>query len=271
MDNEKKEIHIVPPDIMVKAAATALGMLALFLLVSTASALLELKYVGAGISPTNTISISGQGEVFAIPDTATFSFTVSETGKDVASAQTKATAKTNDTIDYLKEQGIKEIDIKTTDYSVNPQYEWSNQICTSNGYCPPGRQTIIGYEVSQTILVKIHDTDQAGTLLSGVGSRGVSNVSGLNFTVDDEDALKAEARDKAIKQAKEKAEVLAKSLGVSIVRVVSFNENNYGGPVPMYAKMETMAADAGGMGAAPQIPTGQNKITSDVSVTYEIR
>lgn len=270
MDIEKKEIHIMPPALMVKAAATALGMLALFLLVATASELRSFKYIGAGISPTNTINVSGQGEVFAIPDTATFSFTVSETGKDVASAQTKATKKTNDTIDYLKKEGIAEIDIKTTDYSVNPQYEWSTQICTSNGYCPPGRQTIIGYEVSQTILVKIHDTDKAGTLLSGVGSRGVSNVSGLNFTVADEDALKAEARDKAITEAKTKAEVLAKSLGVSIVRVVAFNENNYGGPVPMYAKMEIMSADSS-LGEAPEIPTGQNKITSDVSVTYEIR
>ena len=251
-------------------AATALGMLAIFLLVGTVSEIRNYRYIGAGISPTNTINVSGEGEVFAIPDTATFSFTVNETGKDVATAQTKATKKANDTIDYLKGQGIAEIDIKTTDYNVNPQYEYASQICTSNGYCPPQRQTIIGYEVSQTILVKVRDTDKAGTLLSGVGSRGVSNVSGLNFTVADEDALKAEARDKAITKAKAKANVLAKSLGVSIVRVVAFNENDYGGPVPMYAKMETMSADAGSA-PVPQIPVGQNKITSNVSVTYEIR
>jgi len=272
MEIEKKEIHIVPPELIIKAGAAALGMLALFLLVGTVSELRSYKYIGAGISPTNTINVSGTADVFAIPDTATFSFTIDETGKDVATAQKTATKKANDTIDYLKAQGIADVDIKTTDYSVNPQYQWSSQICTNNGYCPPQKQTIIGYEVAQTVSIKIHDTSKAGDLLSGVGSRGVSNVSGLQFTVADEDALKAQARDKAITQAKAKADVLAKSLGVSIVRVVGFNENTNGGPVPMYAKAAGMTMSADSVAApAPQIPTGQNKITSDVNVTYEIR
>lgn len=253
-------------------AATALGMLALFLLVATAGDIRGFRYIGAGIAPANTISVSGEAEVFAVPDTAVFSYTVSETAKDVASAQTIATKKSNAIIDYLKSQGIAEIDIKTIDYNVNPKYEYTAQACPLNGgYCPPGKQTIVGYEVSQTVSVKVHDTSKAGELLSGVGSRGVSDVSGLTFAIADEDALKASARDKAIAEAKAKAEVLAKSLGVSLVRVVGFDENTGGGPVPMNARIETMAADKGLAVPVPNIPVGQNKITSNVNVTYEIR
>jgi uncharacterized protein YggE len=251
--------------------ALALGMLALFLFILTLSTFRSYQYIGAGIQAANTISVSGEGKVFAIPDTATFSFTVSETAPDVTAAQAKATKSGNAIIDYLKSAKIKDTDIQTTDYSVSPQYQYGSQICSQNGYCPPQKQTISGYQVSQTVLVKVRDTTQAGAILSGVGTRGVSYVSGLQFTVDNEQALQAQARDKAIADAKKQADVLAASLGVSIVRVTGFNENTGGQPVPMYAKMEMSGAASADAVQSPTIPTGQNTIISNVSVTYEIR
>lgn len=254
-------------------AAAALGMLAVFLLIATIGELKGLRFIGSGVAATNTISVSGEGEVFAVPDIATFSVTVREKAKQVKDAQTVATEKGNDIIAYLKEQGIEEKDIKTADYSVTPEYEWVQAAsCAPDRYCPPGKQVLTGFQVSQTLAVKVRDTKKAGDLLSGVGSRGASEVSGLSFEIDDEDALKAEARDMAITQAKEKAEVLADSLGVSLVRVVGFYENE--GPVyPMYGKggaeraFDVQAASA----VPPEIPVGENKIVSNVSVTYEVR
>ena len=253
------------------AATWALGFLALFLLVSTISEFKSLRFIGSGVAATNTISVNGEGEVFAVPDTATFSVTVREKAKEVKDAQDAATKKGNDIIAYLKDGGVEEKDIKTVDYSVSPDYEWSQGACPQGGYCP-GKQALVGYQVSQTLSVKVRDTKKAGDLLSGVGSRGATEVSGLSFTIDDEDALKAEARDKAIVQAKEKAEVLAKSLGVSLVRVVGFSESGDGREI-YYAK--TSAALGIGMGGdvytAPEIPAGENKIVSNVSIVYEIR
>ncbi len=250
--------------------SSALGALALFLLVLTIGQLKSYEYIGSGVTATNTISVTGEGEVFAVPDTATFSFTVDQTAKDVASAQASATKTSNDVIAYLKQQGIADTDIQTTDYSINPQYSYQQAACppiapqvynagsvsgSAGGaiYCPPGKQTITGYEVAQTISVKVHDTSKAGTLLSGIGSRGVSNVSGLTFTVANQDTIDAQARDKAIAQAKTKAETLAKSLGVSIVRVVGFSENG-NSPIPYYAKASGMALDSAAA-PAPEIPT----------------
>src|SRR3989344_5244427 len=266
MDIEKKEIHIVPPQRIQSAAMFAIIMLGVFLLTLTLSTLKQYHYIGSGISASNTISVSGDGEVFAVPDTATFSVTVQEEAKDVKSAQEVATKKGNDIKAYLKSQGVDEKDIQTTDYSVYPQYDYTNTVC-SGGYCPPGKQVLRGFQVSETITVKVRDTQKAGDLLAGVGSKGASSVSGLNFTIDDQDALEAEARDEAIAKAQEKAEVLADSLGVSIVRVVGFSESGSYPPMP-YAYGMGGARDAVmSKAVAPEIAVGPNKITSNVTVT----
>ena len=254
-----------------------LGVLALFLLVGTAIELKQYGLVGSGVTATNTISVDGTGDVYAVPDTATFSVTVDEKAKDVKTAQDAATKKSNAIVAYLKQQKIDEKDIQTTDYNIQPNYEWQQAACPMNATvpCPSGRQVLIGYEVSQTLSVKVRDTTKAGDILAGVGGLGASQVSGLAFTIDSEDAVKAQARDKAIAQAKTKAQVLAKSLGVSLVRIVGFSENTNGNVMRVYsAKSDMMSSGAGiaPMAApAPDIQTGQNKITSNVSVTYEVQ
>ena len=270
MDEGTRELHISPPPLIVKMAAVTLGALALFLLIQAVSALKQFHFIGSGVTASNTISVSGTGDVFAVPDRATFTVSVHEEAKTVADAQDSATKKSNAIIEYLKGAGVDEKDIKTTNYSVNPKYEYSQAVCQP-GYCPPGKQTLTGFEVYQTVEVKVKDTKKAGDLLTGVGSKGASEVSGLSFTIEDEDALKAQARDKAISQAKGKADALAKQLGVQIVRVVGFSEDNN---TPVYYG-RAMAADSMSVGKgaapAPELPTGENKITSNVSITYEIR
>jgi len=261
----------MPPHRMQIAGIFALSMLGVFLLVLTLSSLKAYHYIGSGVAASNTISVSGDGEVFAVPDTATFSVTIQEEAKDVKAAQEVATKKGNDIVAYLKSQGIDEKDYQTTDYSVYPQYDYIQAKCTSD-YCPGGKQVLRGFQVTQTLTVKVRDAKKAGDLLAGVGSQGASSVSGLSFTIDDQDKLDAEARDKAIAKAKVKAEALADALGVEIVRVVGFSEGG-NGPV-YYAK--TMALGMGGamdsaVPPSPEIAVGQNKITSNVTITYEIR
>src|SRR3989344_1020535 len=212
-------------------AAAALGVLALFLAVGVIGELKGLRFSGTGVPATNTISVTGEGEVFAVPDMGTFSVTVQEEAKEVQDGQEVATEKVNEIIAFLKGEEVEEKDIKTTDYSVYPQYDYLQETCRE-GYCPPGRQELRGFQVSQTLTVKVRDTKKAGELLSGVGSLGASQVSGLSFTIDDEDELKAEARNMAIEDAQTKAAELANQLNVQLVRIVGFYENDYGYPVP---------------------------------------
>jgi uncharacterized protein YggE len=251
----------------------------IYMLVLTINEFKTGQYIGRTVNSQNTITVSGEGEVLAKPDIATFSFTISEEGKTVAEAQKKATDKLNKAIDAVKKGGVNgDKDIRTLEYRINPKYEYYYQptplACTST-YCPPTpvkEPKIVGYEVSQTTEVKVRKLEGAGELLTSVGNLGVQYVGNLQFKVEDEDAVKQEAQAKAIKEAREKAERLANQLGVSLVRVANFSESNYS---PLYYGRGGVAVDSMSYSEkaveAPTISTGENQITSNVTITYEIR
>ncbi|MBI3305535.1 SIMPL domain-containing protein [Candidatus Nomurabacteria bacterium] len=266
-----------------KALFAFLVVLSLFFAVKL---LAEFRSYGMmGSSNANTITLSGHGEVTAIPDIASVYFTISKDAKTVKDAQEAVAVIEKKALDLLKAKGVADKDIKTSDASFYPKYEYREAICPpiplgSSGsgvessmpspyYCPPGKQTITGYTASESITVKIRNTDDASAIMQGLGATGVSNLSGPNFAIDDEDALKAEARKKAIEDAREKAETLAKDLGVKLGRIANFSEDGgYGGPI-YYAKDSMMGA--GSAPAPAELPKGENTISSDVTITYEIR
>jgi uncharacterized protein len=250
-----------------------LAIVILFFVAKTINEFRESAYIGKDVPVNNVISVSGKGEAVDIPDLVIFSYTVTEEGATVAAAQKKATDKTNKALAFLKESGIEDKDVKTIGYNVQPQYDYTQGICTQYS-CPPGKQILRGYQVTQSIEVKVHDITKAGEILSGIGALGVQNVSGLTFTFDDEDKLKNEARNEAITDAKAKAEILAKQLNVKLVRIISFNES---ADYPMYYE-RAMSSDTYGKGGvaniaapAPSVPAGENKVISNVNITYEIR
>lgn len=216
----------------------------------------------------NTITVDGEGKITVVPDIATVSFSVTEDATTASQAQDAAAKKINVALAVAKQQGVAEKDIKTTSYSISPKYN-TPQPCYA-GYCPSYDQRVIGYTSSQTVEVKVRKIDDVGKVLSSLGDAGVSNLYGPNFTVDNIDKVREQAREAAIADARAKAKVLAKDLGVSIVRVASFYEN--GVPVYYYGKggaaMDSVSAAPA---AAPQIPAGENEITINVSVSYEIR
>ena len=126
------------------AAFAVLVLLATFLGAEVLNAIKQNDYIGRGIVASNVISVSGTGEVFAVPDTGTFSFSVVEVGKTVGVAQDLAAKKVNAIIDAVKSLGVAEKDIKTTGYNSYPKYEYSAMPICANVYCPPTRQILIG-------------------------------------------------------------------------------------------------------------------------------
>lgn len=257
------------------AATGLLGILFIFVLILAIQHIKEIRYVGSA-DTTSTINVDGSAHIVAVPDIATFSFTVTETAKTVAEAQTKATTKINNALKTLRDQGIADKDISTQSYNINPHYEYQRSVCPASStgaviYCPEGKSVLTGYDVSQTVEVKVRDLTKAGTILTSIGSLGVQNVNSLQFSVDEPNKVKAEARSKAIAAAKEKADVLAKQLGVRLVRVISFSESDgYYPPRPVYNAYGKGGADMA-VQSAPEIPAGEQKVTSQVSITYEIQ
>jgi uncharacterized protein YggE len=264
-------------------------MLGLYLIVLIIGELKTVGYIGVNPNQTNTISVNGTGDAYAIPDVATFSFTVTDTEKAVVDAQTKATAKVNAALAVVRAAGVADKDISTNSYSINPHYEYQTAVCPtpvynggSNGvmipsiaptptYCPPSKNVLTGYDVSESVSVKLRDLTKAGALLTALGSAGVDNLNGPSFDVDNPDAVQADARAKAIVDAQAKAQLLAGQLGVRLGAITSFSENNSGYPRPIMYAMDSAVGAKSVPAAAPEVPAGQQKVTDAVSITYQIQ
>lgn len=243
-------------------------VLGLFLLVSTVKAMRESRFVGSGLNATNVISVTGQGKIERSPDTAKIAFSVRVEKKDLKAGQDEVSGK----IDAIKKDliaaGIEEKYIKTDSYTSYPQYDYPR--CYS-GICPTSNPTLRGYEVNHSITVSIKDLTKVDVVLGILAEGGVTDMNGPNFGFEDDKAIAREARDLAITDAKAEADKLAKSLGVRIVRIVSFSENGGGYPVPMYALDSAMNQESKAGMTTPVIPVGVNKVESNVTIVYEIR
>jgi len=222
-----------------------------------------------------SITVSGNGEVFAVPDVAQFSFTITKDAKTMAEAQKLVSDLGNNLIEKLKMSGIDEKDIKTEGFNAYPKYE--NKVAMgmpcSPTYCPPydGNPVITGYTVSHTYSVKVRNLEKSSDIAKLLTDANVSSINGPDFTIADLDSIKNDARDKAIADAKEQAKILAKQLGVRLGDIVDFQVVDNGGyPMPMYDRAMTSAAGIE-KAVAPDIEPGQSDIKIQVQITYRIR
>ncbi|MDP1538825.1 MAG: SIMPL domain-containing protein [bacterium] len=238
-------------------------VLGLFLIVLTVSTAIDIK--NKLEETENTITVTDTGTIYAKPDLAVANFSVVVEAKTVGEAMSENTQKMNAVISFMKEQGIEDKDLKTTNFNIYPRYEWYD----STQYYPSGKRVLVGYEVTQTLQVKIRNIEKIGEILEGGTSAGANEVSDLEFTIDNQDELKKQARKEAITKAKAKAEELAKELGINLVRISNFSESSV---LPYFYSMKEAAVGMGGDEAlAPSIQTGENKIEVTVSITYEIK
>ncbi len=238
------------------------------------SLVLVLAIVGlAGCSPDNTvlgategINISGQqegiwvtgtGEVAAIPDVAILSLGVEAQATTVAEAQAQAAEAMDAVMDVLNDYGVAPKDIKTQYYSIYPLRRWDD-----------GKETLIGYRVTNTVTAKIRNIEDTGSIIDAVTSAGgdYTRINGISFTVDDQDAYKVEAREEAMADAKAKAEQLAELAGVTLGKPTYINES--GGYIPIYYDLREAAVGS----PAPMTPIspGEMEISLSVQVVYSI-
>ena len=217
-----------------------------------------------------SISVTGEGEVTAVPDIATVNFTVRESAKTVPEAQKLAEAKIAAGLKALEALKVEKKDTKTLSYTVNPKYE-SQVTGYCNGYvCPPSKSVITGYEVAQSVSVKVRKVDQAGEVIGVLGKVNITEISGPEFTVDDIEKVKADAKALAIEKAKEKAKITAKALGVSLGSITSFSDDNRGYYPAMYSS-KTMSVGGVEASDAVSLPQGESVIKSRVTITYMLK
>jgi hypothetical protein len=218
-----------------------------------------------------SVTVTGEGEVTAAPDIATISLTVRESGKTVPEAQKAVEAEIAKINDAVGKLGVDKKDVKTTSYIVTPKYESTQMGACTSYICPPVKQVITGYEVAESLSVKIRKVDTAGDVLSAVGAAGATEINGPDFTVDDMDKAKADAKAIAIKKAQAKAEATASALGMSLGTVMSFSEDNGGMYAPMMYRASAGMVAMDAKTESVTLPQGESVIKSQVNITYTLK
>ncbi len=242
-------------------AAVVLIILAVYLVMLTRNAWKEYNYIGQSPEFEDRITVEGEAKVTAIPDVASLSIGLTTEKNSVEQAQVENTQKMNQIVSLLKNDfKIADQDIETSQYSIRPKYSWAND-----------RQEIIGYEVNQSVSVKVRDFANIGEIIARAGQNGSNQVSGPNFTIDDDETYKEQARQQAIDNAQAKAKVLANQLGIKLGPVVNFSESS---DQPIYYDNYAKSAVMGFGGAedtlAPQIEAGSDEVMVRVYISYEI-
>ncbi len=206
------------------------------------------------------IEVNGEGRAAVAPDMAILSFSVVTDGKTAREALDGNSKAMTDVLAALRTGGIADRDLQTSGFAVNPQYRYPEN---NNGTEPP---TLIGYQVANTLTVRLRDVAKLGAIIDQAVTLGVNQGGSIQFTNDKPDATLNEARKAAVTDAIAKARTLAEAAGVKLGRVIEINENAARPePMPMARAMAKDMAES-----AVPIANGENNYNVTVNVTFAI-
>ena len=215
--------------------------------------------LAAFISPAwaadpRTISMTGHGEVRAVPDMTQVSAGVTSNASTAAQALAANSSRMKSVFAALEKLGVPQRNIQTTSFFVSPQY-------TNGDNNNPRRLT--GYQVNNEVSVRLEDVAKLGSTLDALVTAGANQMNGINFSIRDSGPVLEKARVAAIADARARAETYARAGGVSLGPILSISENGTEPPRPMY-RMATLAA------SPVPVAAGEQSVTADVSVVWEI-
>ena len=206
------------------------------------------------------IWVSGEGKVSVVPDVAILSLGVEVQSDTVAEAQSWAAKVMTDVLDELDNRGIAKKDIQTRHFSIYPVRRWSEK---------DAKEVLIGYRVTNTVMAKVRDVDETGTIIDAVTKVGGDyiRINNISFSIDDPTPYYEEAREKAMADAEAKAKQLADLGDVKLGKITYISE---GGLVSI--ARETFIEAPIPMPAAPPTPIspGETEIRLSVQVAYSI-
>ncbi len=257
---ENQSSFFVIGDHAKKLLWTLVGILLVYVIIFTATLirnnLEQYHFIGQTEGHDKTIVVSEMATVTMKPDVAMTNIGMLSKGETVKEAQDTNTKTMNKVIASLKKLGVKEADIRTTQYNVHPIYNYTEEGREENGF-----------EVSQNLYVKIRNLDKANQVIAIAGNTGANSVGGLQFTIDDPEMYKQLAREEALQKVKLKASHLSNTLGVELVGVVGYNEFDGNQGNIQYSKFSADAVGAERINIQP----GESSLEMTVSVTYQIR
>ncbi|MCX8007464.1 MAG: SIMPL domain-containing protein [Coriobacteriia bacterium] len=206
--------------------------------------------------PPNTVSARGTGTALGAPDQAEMSFGLTVNRKDARSALADASAAAKKVAAAVKKAGIPADDIQTQNVSVYPQY-------SSEGKDRP--PTVTGYSANISVRVRMRDIEKIGAVITAATDAGATEISGPSFSLSEDAPVAAEAIEKAVSDARRRANAMAEAAGKAVGEVLSISEAAVTAP-PVYG-------DYYGRSAAADVPIepGQIDVTAQVVVVFELK
>ena len=201
-----------------------------------------------------TVSADGTGEVFVAPDIAAVYFSVITEGTDAETVRDQSTEEYNQVVAFLKERGVEEGSIATTNVFLNPQYDWSGET-----------QKIVGYTMQTDITVSDIPIGELGSLLDEAVSRGINGIQNVQYLSSAYDEKYQEALQLAVENARSKAEAMAEASGISLGSVTGVTEYT-ADTGARYAKNQASMAVA----AEAAADAGMNMMPGELSIKAEV-
>lgn len=224
---------------------------------------------------TDLFTISGEGRVPVKPDIAVVNFGVEANAKTVQEAQTQINSISNKIVQELKKLGIDEKDIQTQNYNIYPNYDNPVQPISSQReltkdtieLVPPLKpdSKISGYRANSNLVIKIRKIDNINAAIDTATRNGGNQIGGITFDISDRSKAENEARQKAVAEAKKKAEQAALIAGFKLGKIVNYSENFN---IPFGQGLR--AAEVGMDKADTQIEPGSLDVVVNITLSYEI-
>lgn len=236
------------------------------------------NFFSANISKAQPFTVQGSGSATAAPDQAQISFTITKTAPKLEDAQSEANTATNSISTDLQSAGIQKKDIQTGNYNSHPNFAENTSTISSmpvrpTPVPPPGNSTVIAnYTVDENITITLHDISKANEVIDIATKGSAENIYGPNLTFSEQkqQTLSDQARTAAIASAKQKAEKMAAETGIRLGKILSVQETNT--PFGIQPLMMDAKSESGASGSAPtQINPGENTLTVNITLSYEVR
>ena len=229
------------------------------------SAIVAIPQTSAWAEPLiPTISISGSGDATSAPDMAMISLGVQRQAKSAREALSKNNQAMANVLAALKSSGIDDKDLQTSNFNIQPQYQYFKR--SSTGRQQPPR--IVGYIVANQLSVRVRDLANLGEIIDLTITLGVNTGGNIRFLNENPEPTITRAREDAMKNAIAKAKTLSSAAGVSLGRILAITES-FSQPRP-YAMAEMAMARKSVADAVP-VAAGENSYKVDVQVSWEIK
>ncbi len=219
---------------------------------------LSLSVNSSVTNKTDIFTVTGEGTFSVQPDIAYVDVGIQKTASTVKQAQSQINESMNKIISGLKTLGVDSKNIQTSQYTINPNYDWSSSV-----------QKITGYSANTQLKIKITDIDKINEIIDSATANGANQVNNITFDIENREDAENSARKEAVAEANRKAEAVARAAGFKLGKIISYSENsndNLLRPITYAVKSMSVANES----ASTNVQTGNEEIKIIVNLSYQI-